>query len=155
MSAYFSFEELKALKNTEHKKLTTVFYHNWLNKANPHEAFEFTDKIELRFEDGSRLVVGTSDETEQAIALDPDFDAEKRKLMLLHEFNGKIDQRSVDMTGNPLWSFAAGQTLLQIALVKEEENLYRNDAMLLDFGDEKLEIRPGMDGLIVEPFEDI
>ena len=48
-----------------------------------------------------------------------------------------------------------GKKLQRIGVIDEGDNCYLNDAVLLDFGDEKMEIHPGVEGLIVEPYENI
>lgn len=156
MSAYFSYEDLMALKGIEQKTLSRVYYNNWQNKSRPGDMFEFLDKLELHFTDGSRIVLASSETDEPGISLAPGFDAEKSRLLLLHEFGGKIDYSQEDMTDNPLWSPVKNRIIRMVGLVDDGENTYRNDSVLLDFGDgEMLEVRPGVEGLIVEPFEDV
>jgi len=151
MSAnYFSIDELKDLQACEGKVLKKVVYHQWVNKIKPEESFEFLDKLELVFHEGRLVLSGTEDN--DAIRTLPDFDIEDSRLRLLHEFGGRIDMRSQEMTHNPLWMMAAGQTLESIELVKEGD-LYRNDCLMLNFGEEKLEVRLNVEGLLVEPFE--
>src|ERR1044072_2359764 len=103
MSTYFDFEELNALKALEKKTLLRVIYHNWQNKINPDEIFEFLDKLELIFTDGSKIILSASEDTPAGIIVVNDFDAEKTKLLLLHEFHGQIDYASEELTENPLW----------------------------------------------------
>lgn len=156
MSTYFSYEDLITLKDQEHKKLLQVVYYNWQNKSNPADMFEFLDKLELHFEGGTKIILAGSEDEEPGIYIVRDFDAEKTRLLLLHQFNGKIDYREDDMTDNPLWSLVKNQKLLMVGLVDDGENTYRNDSVLLSFANgEKLEIRPGVEGLIVEPYEEV
>lgn len=156
MSTYFTYEDLVALKGLEKKKLTGVVYNYWQNKTKPGEAFEFLDKLELKFSDGSHIVLSTTeDDNNPGIVVVRDFDFEKSRLMLLHEFGGKIDMRMEDLTQNPLWTPAIGKTLAVVGLVDDGEQSYRNDAIMLDFGDEKLEIHPAFEGLMVEPYEEV
>lgn len=152
MSAYFSIEELQQLKEAEGRRLGCILYHEWVNKTTPGERLEFLYRLELLFDDG-RLVLGADDENER-IRLFPSFDAESAHLRLLHEFGGKIELRTDNMSENELWAPANNRILENVELVKEK-NFYRNDCLLLDFEGEKLEIRLGMEGLIVEPFEDV
>jgi hypothetical protein len=154
MSNYFTWEELRQMKAVEGKRLQRVIYHYWQNVAKVGEAFEFLHRLELEFTDNGKLILGSSEETEGALALYMDFDAEQQHLLLLHEFGGKLGIRSADLSPNELWAPAIGQALVVCGLVKEGES-YRTDAMLLDFGDEKLELRADVEGLIVEPFEDV
>lgn len=155
MNSYFDFEDLTALKALEKKTLSRVIYHNWQNKINPEEIFEFLDKLELIFSDGSNIILSASEDTPPGIFVVRDFDAEKTKLLLLHEFGGKIDFVSEELTDNPLWELLIGKKLLKVGVVDEGDNCYLNDAILFDFGEEKMEIHPGVEGLIAEPFEDV
>lgn len=155
MATYFDTEDLIDLKATEKKILKSVLYHNWQNKFNTGETFEFLDKLELIFTDGTRLILSASEDNEPGIIVVRDFDAEKNRLMLLHQFGGKIDQITEDLTTNPLWSLLIGKKLESVGVVDEGDNCYLSDAILLDFGDEKMEIHPGMEGLIAEPYENV
>jgi hypothetical protein len=155
MSGYFSYEELTKLKALEGKTLQQVTYYNWQNKVRPEEIFGFLDKLEMKFSDGTSVVLSGNEEDEPGIILIPDFDLETTRLMLLHEFGGRIDIASADMTQTTLWAGAAGQVLQLVGLVDDGENSYRNDAIMLDFGEEKLEISPAMEGLFIEPYEEV
>lgn len=153
MPEYFSYSHLKQLKATEGHVLKNVVYHNWINKTNSSDRFEFLDKLELQFED-KKIVITVPESDEPGLVLADDFDAEKYRLMLMHEFGGKIDIRSDNMNTNALWENAVGKKLLTLGVVHEGDNVYSNSAVLLDFGDEKLEVRPGIDGVIIEPYEE-
>lgn len=154
MASHFSGKELQELKGAEGKTLQNVTYHNWINKSNPNEVFEFLEKLELHF-GNSKIVITVPDSEEDGLQLANDFDAEKQRLLLLHEFNGKIDLRSDNMNSNVLWENAVNRKLNAVRFINEGDNLYSNSSVLLDFGDEKLEIRPGMDGVIVEPYDEV
>lgn len=154
MSSYFTYDDLRHMKVVEGQHLRQVIYHYWQNVTNRSEPFEFLYRLELVFAEGGRLILGTSDESDEALAVDMDFDAEKQHLLLLHEFGGKLGIRTADFTANDLWTPVAGQVLQNCELIKEGDS-YRSEAMLLDFGAEKLEMRPYVDGLLIEPFEDV
>lgn len=155
MATYFDSDDLLELKAAESKILQSVFYHNWQNKFKSGDTFEFLDKLELIFSDGSKLVLSASEDNEPGIIVVHDFDAEKNRLLLLHQFGGKIDSIAEDLTENPLWSLLIGKKLESVGVVDEGDNCYLSDALLLDFGDEKMEIHPGMEGLIAEPYENV
>lgn len=155
MEGYFSHKELTALTSTSGKTLRSVLYHYWQNKTNAGEIFEFIDKVELGFTDNSRIVFATNTEDEGGMCIPDDFDAEKEKLLLLKDFGGKIDMRTTEAVSTELWREAAGKKILEIQLVDDGENTYRNDAALLSFGELKIEIRPGVEGLLVELFEEV
>jgi hypothetical protein len=153
MSEYFSYEHLKQLKAAEGHVLKNVLYHNWINTMNPNDRFEFLDKLELQF-DGYSVVITSQEDDESGLTLQEDFDGEKYRLTLLHEFGGKIDIRTDNMNSNVLWENAVNKKLLKLGVAHEGDNVYSNKAIMLDFGDEQLEILPGMDGVIVEPYEE-
>jgi hypothetical protein len=153
MSEYFSYNHLKQLKATEGRVLKNVLYHNWINKTNANDRFEFLDKLELQF-DGHTIVITVPETDEAGLMLADDFDGEKYKLQLLHEFGGKIDLVTENMNSNVLWQQAVNKPLHVLGVVHEGDNVYSNANILLDFGDEKLEIRPGIDGVIVEPYDE-
>ena len=155
MSAFFTHDELASLKAMEKKTLSGVICHFWQNKTRPDDVFEFLDKLELLFNDGTRIVITANEEDETGIEVVNDFNAEKNRLMLLQEFGGRIDLRSEDFSDNAIWAFAIGKKIENVKLVDIGDNCYSNNAVLLDFGDEKLEIHPGMEGLIVEPYEEV
>lgn len=154
MSEYFTYTHLKQLKAAEGHVLKNVVYHNWINNTNSSDRFEFLDKLELQF-DNSTIVITVPETDEAGLMLADDFDAEKYRLMLLHEFGGKIDIRSDNMNNNVPWENAVGKKLQTLGVVHEGDNVYSNKSILLDFGDEKLEVRPGIDGVIIEPYEDV
>jgi hypothetical protein len=153
MSEYFSYDHLKQLKAAEGHVLKNVLYHMWINKTDSNERFEFLDKLELQF-DGHRLVITAPDTDEAGLILADDFDGEKYKLQLLHEFGGKIDIITENMNHNALWEPAMNKNLKVLGVVHEGDNVYSNKAIVLDFGDEQLEITPGIDGVMVEPYEE-
>jgi hypothetical protein len=153
MSEYFSHAHLIQLKSSEGRILRNVFYHNWINKTTANDRFEFLDKLELQF-DGHTVVITVPETDEAGLILADDFDGEKYKLQLLHEFGGKIDIRTDNMNSNILWEPSIGKKLLVMGVVHEGDNVYSNSSILLDFGNEKLEVRPGVDGVIIEPYEE-
>ncbi|HTF02922.1 MAG TPA: hypothetical protein VK826_02820 [Bacteroidia bacterium] len=154
MSEFFSHDHLKKLKAAEGHVLKNVVYHNWINNTQPGERFEFLEKLELDFGDYN-LVITVPESMEDALTLADDFDGEKYRLQLLHEFGGKIDLRSDNMNDNVLWEPSVGKTLRLLGVEHQGDNVYSNHSIMLDFGEEKLEIRPGMDGVIVEPLDEV
>jgi hypothetical protein len=153
MSEYFSNQHLKQLKAAEGRVLKNVLYHNWINNTNASDRFEFLDKLELQF-DGHTIVITVPESDDNGLILADDFDGEKYRLQLLHEFGGKIDIATENMNTNALWELAVNKTLRTLGVVHEGDNVYSNKTILLDFGDEKLEVSPGIDGVIIEPYEE-
>lgn len=153
MSEYFSYDHLKQLKASEGRVLKNVLYHNWINKTDANERFEFLDKLELQFE-GHTIVITVPETAEDGLVLADDFDGEKYRLQLLHEFGGKMDLRTDNMNTNVLWENVVGKKLRTLAVAHEGDNVYSNSSVMLDFVDEQLEVRPGIDGVMVEPYEE-
>ena len=154
MSEYFSYDHLKKLKASEGRVLKNVLYHNWINKTDASDRFEFLDKLELQFE-GHTIVITVPETDEAVLLLADDFDGEKYRLQLLHEFGGKIDVRTDNMNSNVLWEEVIGRKLVTMGVVHEGDNVYSNSSILLDFGGgAALEVRPGIDGVMVEPWEE-
>lgn len=153
MSEYFSYDHLRQLKASEGRVLKNVLYHNWINNTNTSDRFEFTDKLELQFE-GHTIVITVPETDEAGLMLADNFDGEKYRLQLLHEFGGKIDIRTDNMNSNVLWENVIGKKLKTLGVAHEGDNVYSNNAIMLDFVNEQLEIRPGIDGVIVEPYEE-
>ena len=155
MATYFDNADLIELRKAEKKILKTVIYHNWQNKFVADDPFEFLDKLELIFTDEQKLILSASEDKVPGIIVVLDFDAEKNKLLLLHQFGGKIDYKTENFTENPLWELCIGKELITIEIVNEGDNCFKSNVILLDFGDEKIEILLGIEGLIVEPFENV
>jgi hypothetical protein len=153
MSEYFSHDHLKQLKASEGRVLKNVLYHNWINTTIADDRFEFIDKMELQFE-GHTIVITAPDTDEAGLILADDFDGEKYRLLLLHQFGGKIDIQTENMNNNVLWENAVNKKLRTLGVVHQGDNLYSNKSIMLDFGDEQLELLPGIDGVIVEPYEE-
>lgn len=153
MSEYFSNDNLKQLKACEGRILKNVVYHNWLNKTDSNERFEFLDKLELEFE-GHTIFITVPETEEPGLILADDFDAEKYRLLLLHQFGGKIDIQSVIMNAHPFWEPAVGKKLVTMGVVHEGDNVYTNKVIVLDFGEHKLEITPGIDGIMIDYWEE-
>lgn len=153
MSEYFSYDHLKKLKACEGRVLKNVFYHLWINKTDSNERFEFLDKLELQFE-GHTIFIAAAETDEAGLMLADDFDVEKYRLMLLHEFGGKIDIKSENMNNNVLWENTINKKLIKLGVAHEGDNVYSNKAIMLDFGDAQLEIIPGIDGVMVDYYEE-
>jgi hypothetical protein len=156
MGFLFSTEHLQLMKQAEGKTLRDVIYHYWQNRMQPGEIFEFIDKLELAFTDGYRLIIGTDEDEEEAMLLFPDFDAEATSLRLMHQFNGKISLRAEFGNTQALWENCIGQPLHGIRLLHVEGSDYRNNDLLIDFGGEnQLEVHTGLEGLVIEPYEEV
>ncbi|MGL4596567.1 MAG: hypothetical protein ACRCYO_03505 [Bacteroidia bacterium] len=155
MSQFFTTPHLRMLLEAEGKVLLNAIYHYWQNRTIPGELFEFIDKLELQFTDGYRLVLGTDEFEDDAMLVFPAFDAEATSLRLMHEFNGKISLRPELGNTQALWENCIGQKLRKVRLKKDSDECYLSNDVLLDFGAEQLEIHPGLEGIVIEPYEEV
>lgn len=122
--------------------LETVTYYLWLSKTAP--AFLFT--LELFFKNGESLLLSSGQDSE-AISL-----VSEASLMEtarnLQEIHGEPLLQRMKADAQAIWQGAVGNILEAIQLSRHENGLYRNDALLLDFGPKKILLRLSVkDGL--------
>lgn len=145
----FRLEELEALQSVENQTLVDVNYYLWLNQAETDEApYRFLYYLELVFDDQSTLLLTSGDDSE-AIRVS-DAEALVKTAEALRRLHGKVIIQRVNAGNLPLWHGLIGQTLEAVRLSRNEEELYRNDALLLDFGGRKVLVQlSDKEGLLV------
>lgn len=145
----FRLEELEALQSVENQTLVDVNYYLWLNQAETDEApYRFLYYLELVFDDQSTLLLTSGDDSE-AIRVS-DAEALVKTAEALRRLHGKVIIQRVNAGSLPLWHGLIGQTLEAVRLSRNEEELYRNDALLLDFGGRKVLVQlSDKEGLLV------
>lgn len=129
----FRQSELEAFQTFENQILATVNYYLW--RSNSKSAFLYA--LELYFENGETLLV-SSGESSDAIRI---ISAESlvETAQKLKELHGEALIQRVMANVQPLWNDVIGSVLEGIRLSRQEENgLYSNDAMLLDFGEKQI-----------------
>ncbi len=129
----FRQSELEAFQTFENQILATVNYYLW--RSNSKSAFLYA--LELYFENGETLLV-SSGESSDAIRI---ISAESlvETAQKLKELHGEALIQRVVANVQPLWNDVIGSVLEGIRLSRQEENgLYSNDAMLLDFGEKQI-----------------
>jgi hypothetical protein len=144
----FRQEELEAFQTFESQVLQTLRYYLWRSGGS---AGALLYALELCFADGAALLLSGGEDSEAIAILDPESLVETaRKLQALHG-QAVIERMSAD--AQPLWAGALGQALQGIRLSRHENGLYRNDALLLDFGEKRILLRLGeREGLELSEF---
>jgi len=136
----FRLEELEQLQSFENQILTDVTYYFWINQAEQEEApYRFLFFLELIFGDQRSLLLTSGEDTE-AVRVS---DAEElvKTAETLRTLHGKIVIQRVMATSFPLWEKVQGKLLAHVRLSKNEQGLYANDALLLDFTEQKILVR--------------
>lgn len=129
----FRLEELDAFQTVENQVLVDVNYYLWLNQAEADEApYRFLYYLELVFDEQPPLLLTSGDDSE-AIRVS-DAGALLKTADALRRLHGKVIIQRVNAGNLPLWQPLIGQTLNAVRLSRNEQLLYRNDALLLDFG---------------------
>lgn len=148
----FRLEELEVLQAAEGKVLEDVQYFLWLNRFEGEQPpLRFLYAVELVLENSPSLVV-VADEEEPGLRV---VDAESliqtaRDLQTLH---GQISLQQVHAGAFPLWESVAGTFLEAVRLTREENGLYLNDALLLDFNQHRILVTLAeKEGLAVMPY---
>ncbi len=136
----FRLEELEQLQSFENQTLTEVNYYFWINQAEQDDSpYRFLFFLELIFEDQHSLLL-TSGEDSEAIQVG-NAEALVKTAGELRVLHGKIVIQRVAAATFPLWAGVQGKTLASIRLSKNEQGLYANDALLLDFTDQHILVR--------------
>lgn len=151
-TTYFNHDSLKkiiAVQNKKIEKIIIVLWQNVIDKAN---SVEIIDSLQLRFTDGSRITLGCNENSDGLDVLEVNFVELKKQLE--EEFNGKIKLHALDAGKTKMWLGIEGKTLESIQLTKEND-YYKSDSVLLNFGDEKraVSISPS-DGLIIDYYDE-
>ena len=135
-------------------KVTSVFYHLWVNLIQPDNQFIFIDTIELHFENKSQLFFKINDE-DTGFTMLTDYDFEKEQQQLAEQFNGAISLKRVDVSAAPLWVENIKTPLLAIQSEREEDQ-FSGDYVSITFEAGALEIDYEQEsGLNVQVFEDL
>jgi hypothetical protein len=128
----FRQEEAESFLGFEGQRLEAVYYYIW--PVPGQNGFLFA--LELIFDSGERLLLSGGEDSEAIRIIGSESLMETaRKLQELH--GQPVLQRMV-ANAQPLWQQAAGEILMAIRLSRHENGLYRNDALLLDFGHKAL-----------------
>ncbi|MBS1634678.1 MAG: hypothetical protein JST26_02070 [Bacteroidetes bacterium] len=150
---HFSPEMLAILLAAEGKVISGIVCYFWVNRINPNDAVELIDNFELKFTDGSHVVISCNEENE-GIAVFNNFSLADEQAELEKNFGNKIRIIPVDASKTQMWTDIPGKVLESVDLTRDGEH-YLNDSVLLNFGDEKriIQLSPA-DGLIIDYYEE-
>ncbi|MFN0033924.1 MAG: hypothetical protein ACKVUS_02585 [Saprospiraceae bacterium] len=135
----FQQAELELFQSFESQTLETITYYLWhLNAGygmrNAESAFLYA--LEMQFETGETLLLSSGESSEAIRAIAPESLLETARK--LHELHDEALIQRMAANAQPLWQGAVGAALGGIQLSRHESGLYRNDALLLDFGEKKI-----------------
>lgn len=150
---YFSKEALQEMISVQGKIVDKIVIFLWQNMVDANNSVEIIDGLQLRFTDGTNITIGCNETSEGLDILNYKFKDVKQHLE--EEFKGKIKIHALDAGKTKMWEDIGGKALNAIQLTKEDDN-YKADSVLLDFGDEKRTV--GMspyDGLVIDYYEEI
>jgi hypothetical protein len=136
----FSLEEIQILQSYEQQRLERTTYYIWHNQTEPGTLpHRFLYAIEMVFDAGESLLLSSGEDSEaiRLITAEQLVDMAHR----LQRLHGKAVIQRVPAQAQPLWRDVAGKTLHNIRLAKNDEGLYLNDAVLLDFNEHRVLVR--------------
>jgi hypothetical protein len=149
--SYFSHEALARFVAAEGKTVEKVVCHLWQNRMDKNAPVEIIDNVEFHLGGGHRLTISCNEEGNGLDVID--FDLGTASAGLKEEFGDAIRLLPVDASGTTMWKDVVGTRLKAVKITKEDDN-YLADAIMMDFGTEKREIRMGpADGLVIDYFE--
>jgi hypothetical protein len=130
----FRQEEVAVFKSFEGQTLTGVNYFLWLDIGTElsTQPYRFLFALELLFDSGETLLLSSGDDSEAIRVISAEILLETAKR--LQQLHGQPTIQRVIRDGQGVWQQATGQKLASIQLSRQADGLYRNDALMLDFG---------------------
>lgn len=149
---YFSNEALARFAAAQGKTVAKIVCHLWQNSTNKNDVIEIIDNVEIHFSDGQKLSIACNENGDGLDAVS--FDLKQISLELEEEFEGKIKVFALNASSTKMWEDVIGKQLETIQISKEND-YYKADSVLLNFGKEKriISISP-LDGLIIDYYEE-
>lgn len=144
-------EAVELFQSLENETLAEVHYYPWLNleESALAQPYRFLLALELIFESGQSLLLssGEDSETIQVISTEKLLETASK----LQQLHGQATIQHLPRSEQGFWPNLIGKALQSIQLSKHENGLYRNDALLLDFGDSGvvLELLEEGEGLLI------
>ncbi len=148
----FRLEELEIMQSFENQVLAQVNYYFWLDRLDEiTTSRHFLYFLELVFDDQRSLLLSSGEDSE-AIRVSNAESLVKTAEALRALHTQAVIQR-VPAEGFPLWAAAQGKKLAAVRLSSNEQRLYVNDALLLDFETQRIlvALRP-QGGLDIGPY---
>jgi hypothetical protein len=151
-SNFFSDMALARFVAAQNRTVEKIVCHLFINFVDHNNPLQVIENVQLQFKDGNVLTISLNDEGNGLDAVEFKFDAENH--VIPEEFRDKIKFLPVDASFTTLWKEVIGLDLLAVRLTRDQEH-YKSDAVVLDFGKEKREITLGpLDGLMIDYFEE-
>jgi hypothetical protein len=148
---YLNNEHLKLLKSAEGKILEKVYYHFWVNKANPEDIFSFLEFIEFQFTDEAKLILQKADDVNDMIIPVPSLDIALLNYNLQIEFNGSLKYQTRDASNGNAWKNLIGFEIDDV-LVEEDDGFFIAEAIIIGTHKHQTIIRLENDGLEAEEY---
>jgi hypothetical protein len=150
--SYFGHQALARFVASQGKTVSKVVCHLWQNRSDKQAPLEIIDNVELHFGSAERLTISCNAEGNGLDAIDFDYVAASAELA--KEFGDTIRLFAVDASATTMWKPVIGQKLKAVQLTKKGEH-YLADSLVLDFGEERREVKAGpLDGLVIDYFEE-
>ena len=152
IKTYFSNEALARFASAQGKVVEKVICHLWQNKSQPNEVVEVIDNVELHFTNKQKLTIGCNADGDALDAIEYNYKLAAQALE--KEFEGKIRVYAIDASTTKMWTEVIGKTL-KLVKIEKEGDLYKSNAVMLDFDTEKreIEINP-LDGIIIDYYDE-
>lgn len=149
---YLSNEALAKFASAQGKSVEKVICHLWQNSTNKSDVVEIIDNVEIYFTDGQKLNISCNEEGNGLDSIN--FNLKETMSDLQEEFEGKIKIFALNASATKMWEDVIGKKLIAVQVTKEND-YYRADSVLLNFGEEKrvIAINP-LDGLIIDYHEE-
>lgn len=149
---YFSNEALARFVAAQGKTVQRVICHLWQNSNDKNNVIEIIDNVQLHFSDKQVLTISCNEQGDGLDAIEFNFSSTAAELE--QEFGDRIRIFSLDASATRMWKDVIGKTLEAVQITKEND-YYRADSILLNFGNEKrvVTISP-VDGLIIDFHEE-
>lgn len=129
----FPLQALQAFQAVENLMLNDVNYYLWLNRPSEGgEPYRFLYAIEWLFDNEKSLLVAANDDSTAILV--SDLETLIRQIQALPLPAGTVTLQAVNAGAFLLWQPHIGHPLDAIRLSRNEEGLYLNDALVLDFG---------------------
>lgn len=150
---FFTKEALIKMLDVQGKVVEKIIIVLWQNVIDAANSIEIIDSLQLRFTDGTRITLGCNDNSDGLDVVDINFVELKKQLE--EEFGGKIKLHALDAGKTKMWLGIEGKTLEAIQLTKEND-YYKADSVLLNFGDEKRAVSIShSDGIIIDYYDEV
>lgn len=133
---YFNNESLHFLLSMEANSLAEVGYYYWVNKAKKNDIIRYIEYCELRFTNGSKLVLKYND-IDNTITVLSHFDSVELANQLKEEFGDFITIEYQPMKLSELWKDVL-YIPIQHVLLNNEFNRYLSNQIVFEWSNKKI-----------------